>query len=264
MPPGQPQAPPPSDALAGEIKRGLSVERFNAYQSDANESALTTLGTYAWNVALCEAIYPVLHVCEVAVRNAVNDALRHEYENGGFGRPHRVAGATCWIDDGTVVLTREHADRVRKVKRRLKGQLGRKNQKYTPGRLVAALNFGFWVYIFDSTYGYKSPKRPGLWPRLLAKVFPHLNKAARRKEVQGRLNDIRRLRNRVFHHEPIWRLQNLNATYEEVFEVISWVSPELAKSVRRLDRFGAVHSSCTRRYLRRSLFRVSNGQPPTL
>lgn len=155
------------------------------------------------------------------------------------------------------MLTAEHAERVAAAKRKLLDRLKGSRVPLTPGRLVAEMSFGFWTYLFDSDYGYVSPKTPGLWPRLLNDVFPNLpdpqTVPRRRRDFAVRLAAIVRLRNRAFHHEPLWKDSDLDQKHAMVVETISWMNPAVARALQELDRFGWVWQESTVRYLRRTI-----------
>ena len=48
-----------------------------------------------------------------------------------------------------------------------------------------------------------------------------------RKEIHRPLDHLRLLRNRIAHHEPIFR-RHIEADYETLLRVIGWMSPETA------------------------------------
>lgn len=57
--------------------------------------------------------------------------------------------------------------------------------------------------------------------------------------VFDHLQQIRELRNRGAHHEPIWD-RDLAATYDNLLEILGWMSPKMAKAVTTLDSFPQV------------------------
>jgi hypothetical protein len=239
-----------------DVHRALSNERLHEYRKTPSDPALQRLGLYAWNVALCESLYPALHLCEVTLRNSLFQVLRREFPVVAQGT--RV---TCWLDAGTRVLTSEHAERVKAAKQKLVDRLRGSRVPFTPGRLVAEMSFGFWTYLFDSSYGYVSPRTPGLWPRLLDDVFPNLPDSQhvprRRGDFAARFAEIVRLRNRAFHHEPLWKEADLDQKHAVVVETIEWMNPAVARALRELDRFGWVWQESTARYLRRTVREVA-------
>ncbi len=116
--------------------------------------------------------------------------------------------------------------------------LTRKRKPHDPDRIIAALNFGFWTSLLDRAYERQ------LWPRLLAQVFPSMPRTLRtRQRLASRFNQIRRLRNRVFHHEPIWHWRDLPQQPAEILEAIRWLEPALEELADLIERFATVHTT---------------------
>jgi len=130
-----------------------------------------------------------------------------------------------------------------------KRDIARAGKQVVPGRVVAALRFGFWTSILDRAYGNAiwTPNNPAV---LVQQAFPfappHFQVRAR---AHDRFNTIRQLRNRVFHYEPIWRgivLQNnrsvsLLDVHTDILDAIGWVSPTLQATTVAFDRFPNVY-----------------------
>jgi hypothetical protein len=90
-----------------------------------------------------------------------------------------------------------------------------KGGRITPGRMVAELKFAFWVGLLGPHYDAT------LWRKCIFRSFPSSGGRAR-KTVHGRFNAIRRFRNRIAHHEPVFHLQPIQR-HQEVIEAISWM-----------------------------------------
>ncbi len=67
------------------------------------------------------------------------------------------------------------------------------------------------------------------------------NRIRTRKKLSQRFNRIRNLRNRVFHHEPIWYWQDLAQQHEDILEAIAWIEPAMRDLACAIDRFPGVH-----------------------
>jgi hypothetical protein len=89
---------------------------------------------------------------------------------------------------------------------------------------------------------------PRLWPRGLPLVFPFKWPPGSRKVVPDhtdremvfdRLHQVRGLRNRIAHHEPIWD-RDLGPRYDEILEILGWMSPRMVAAVSTLDTFPQV------------------------
>ena len=181
------------------------------------------VATYFWNLALSEALYPTLQSLEVAVRNAIHATATRAY------------GTDLWFDRSGLLLPRE-----RNAIAEARLELTQHRKPLNAGRIVAALSFGFWTSVLSRPY-----ERP-IWHAnrlaLLRAAFPH---APRRFQNRGaiwdRCNEIRRLRNRIMHAEPVWNRASLQQEQNDILEAVGWISPELHDTIGRFDRFPAVY-----------------------
>jgi hypothetical protein len=209
----------PPDLLSA-LRRTLSSDRIDAYRRQASDTDLDLLERYFWNMALSEALYPPLQALEVALRNNLHSAASLLY------------GTSDWLTQRPPVLHVTEQDQVTAAV----GTLRRNAKPVTPGRIVAELKFGFWTSLLDRRYERR------LWPRLLPAVFPNLPRRRRtRRTVSVRTSELRRLRNRVFHHEPIWHWSNLAQQHGDLLEAIRWLDTAMADTTVLFDRFRTVH-----------------------
>ena len=143
------------------------------------------------NMALSESLYPTLQFSEIALCNAVHRELSARCgTDGWFGSPG--AGLTPWQQDKVAEA---------------KATLRRSRKPLTPGRIVAELTFGFWTGFFNNAHA-----RTGIGAFLSRSAFPHAPVVEQyRARLDRRWQDIRDLRNRVFHHERILHWRDLDA-----------------------------------------------------
>lgn len=186
-----------------------------------SDTDLDLLERYFWNMALSEALYPSLHALEVALRNNIHDGATQLY------------GTLDWLTLQPPILVVSEQDKVTAVLGKLGGSPG---TPITAGKIVAELTFGFWTSLLDKRYQHR------LWPLLLRDVFPNMPRRLRTRHTASvRMSEIRRLRNRVFHHEPIWHWQNLRKQHEDLVEAIGWLDRAMIDTITLFDRFPAVY-----------------------
>ena len=102
---------------------------------------------------------------------------------------------------------------------------------------MAELHFGFWRHLFYARY------EKILWRPIIKDVFPHAPKSMRTRSALGpRIHEAKELRNRVFHHEPIWHWHDLVAQHHRILETVGWISPPFAELAALSDRFDDVHT----------------------
>jgi len=199
------------------IRQSLSPARLASYGVDGDDE-ITKITNYVWNLRLSEALYPGLHAAEVSLRNSI-----HEHVSSLHGPMWFYVHGL--LEPGQL---KQFANAVAFV-------AGKKPRRdVTDGRLVAELNFGFWVSLLSGRYDQR------LWaPRsyeLLDSVFPNRDKHLRH-EIGARFALIEDLRNRVFHHEPIWRCASLAQEYADIREAIRWINPGLSEALLDDARF---------------------------
>lgn len=207
---------------------GLSAERFQKY-AKGDEGLLPPLARYLWNVRLSEALYPTLNCVEIGIRNSVHRSFSAEY-------------GPLWFDTPDLLLKSE-TESVEAAKK----TLSKARKPLTPEGVVAELSFGFWTQLMSKRHMSRNPSdakdylKP--WPRLLRQTFPHVPKQElTRNKLEDPLNDIRKLRNRISHHEPIWHQSQLKSTYDEAKRLCVWLTPAMADVMNTIDRFPEVYA----------------------
>ena len=208
------------ERFAEQLRNVLSIERLQAYSDKLSQDGNKYLFChYTWNIALSESLYPTLQAIEVTLRNVLHNKIQEH------------AGQDDWFHKAGILRRREQ-DAVRKAEETLR----QKRKPLEPGRILAELSFGFWTSLFDSRY------EQVLWPVLIKNVFPNMPRKIRtRKTLSRRFNRIRNLRNRIFHHEPVWYWQDLSGHHKEILEAISWIEPSMEQLVTAIDRFPLVY-----------------------
>lgn len=139
-----------------------------------------------------------------------------------------------WLDENSRWLLQKERDDIATAKSNLR----RMNKPATQAQLVAELSLGFWTGLLRGDY------EQNLWPRLVVHTFPEFPANRRpRQALAKRFTDIRHLRNRVFHHEPIWNRSALNAEYEALIEAIGWLNPAMRRVTQACETFSSTYNS---------------------
>lgn len=235
------------DAFYTAVEAALSTHRLRlGFQDRAGDTTGVLLARHLRNLALSEALYPVLQTLELALRNSVDRTLDVAFPESTFGMP--------WLSASSMVLTERDRQEVANVE----AYLHKSRKDVTRHRIVAGLSLGFWTGLFTRKYETSNLSSyvptPGvqtaLWPRHLQSAFPHLPKRfLTRRHVYGMLAPLANLRNAIFHHRPIWN-EKLNALHVSATEVIGWISPEVQQLTLHVDRFPAVYQRGEEAYRR--------------
>lgn len=196
----------------------MSKERWATYQKLGSEYGLSASELYVRNLTYSKELYVILGGLEVILRNAFQEQLsRH------FGKPD-------WMSDLTL-LRRSHKEQVGKAIDKL---VQNKSGQYVLPDLIAELSFGFWTHLLDAPYEQE------LWAPALRKCFPHKFGRPVRKDIESRLKNLLRLRNKIAHLEPIIRYESqLIQAYQNAYDIISWICPKTATWFDEANQFRA-------------------------
>ncbi|NNM59702.1 MAG: hypothetical protein HKM04_07790 [Legionellales bacterium] len=205
------------------LVQSISYERLSVYGYQANHldsQNVAALARYLWNIALSESFYPSIQLCEITLRNQLYAQVAQKFND------------LDWLNNSAILVN--HRDREDVEAIRL--SLLKRNRDASAHRIIPELSFGFWSGLLHKRY------EGVLWPWLLKPCFPYLAKRNRTQSyVFQRLNDIRQLRNRIFHHEKIGHLTNLLDIHQEICDVIAWMAPDMLPYLQSIDRFDAVY-----------------------
>jgi len=194
---------------SNSIKASLSAARIGTYENLLGglagiQQTEKALRLYMWNAQISSAFFLPLHFCEVIMRNAVSDVIEKVYGERwpwsiGFERslPIPVHGYKPKDD---LINARRHQP--------------------TTGKVIAELKFVFWQKLLTGRFDTR------LWNNHIFTAFPYaaatgLNATQLRQDLYNGLETVRKLRNRIAHHEPIIS-RNLDDDFSTIRIIISY------------------------------------------
>ncbi|HWU11464.1 MAG TPA: hypothetical protein VN520_34775 [Streptomyces sp.] len=208
-----------ADAWPDWMERTFSQPRMEPYL-DACDGDVSQAGRlYWWNVEVCAALYGPLHCLELALRNALHGTLTDHY------------GRADWWE--AAPLNAQGLRLVAKARSKCAGRQGSGRRSVEADDVVAELSFGFWAALLSGGSGYDRK----FWVPVTHKAFPHY--AGRRDALYDALWSLVLLRNRVMHHEPVHK-RHLAADHAKIYRLLGYLSHDLVREVRTMDRFAAV------------------------
>lgn len=209
-----------NQAINNAIAISLSRDRLNKYLIASGSDLDLAISLYERNTRLAEAFYTPLQALEISFRNHINDAMM-----GAYGED--------WLSSGVVPLRPHSLKSIGAAEQSLK----QANAPISQPALVAELSFGFWVALLGPRYD------ASIWRQACYRAFRLPNgKRLSRSVVHGRANALRRFRNRVAHHEPIFA-NDLKEVHEEAMEAIGWMCGMTEQWARHHSRFIEVHDA---------------------
>jgi hypothetical protein len=198
-------------AMIDDIRAVLSAARLGRYEAAAGVTAPDdprAVELYAWHAQVSAALLAPLHICEVVVRNAVSEALEARY---GARWPWASG-----FEQSLPPIAKHSRDY-----QPLLDVLNTRRNAQTTGKVIPELKFVFWQKMFTARHDTR------LWTPHLRKVFPNLDQTQSiqdlRKRIYADLDQLRALRNRVAHHEPIF-MRDLAADLQKMEELVAFRS----------------------------------------
>lgn len=218
----------------------ISSDRLNSYRNYFNlTSDEECLGLYLWNDALSASFFKLISIFEVALRNSIHRELSHQFN------AHRQQGHVFdndWYEylitqnqlkPKTVKLIRNVTHLPSRGRRRT--QPVPKNPVPTPGKVIAAQSFGFWGFLInDTSLNGSIDWQSALFNGLKGHFALHSTYWSQNAldDFLMRLSQVNELRNRIAHHEPIWKFTQIrhHRTNQEIYPAAS--TPE--ESIQRM------------------------------
>jgi hypothetical protein len=198
------------------LERTISPDRLAYYLAESDGDLEAAIRLYELNARLSAGFYGPLQGLEVVVRNAIDEQFTAAFGND-------------WTNLQTIRLQAQQEDDVRAAIAEASDQDGVMVEP-THADVIAELKFGFWV-------GVLGPRNEvEIWRKALWRAFPQRPKGTERKIVQGALNSIRRLRNRIAHHRRILH-RDLVKDHATILEVAGWVCPITRDWIASLSTF---------------------------
>ena len=210
-----------------------SNARVSRYVKAANGDKRKAQKMYYANARIAQSFQPLLSFFEVVLRNQLHYAIAAH-----FGDVQWIINQkTGFMSDSSLTHKAKKTGKVvvndflkREVERSEHTLLGKK-RNVTAGRVIAELNLGFWNSLYE-TYHY------ALLKGVPCQIFKNLPVGYGRKEVNTMIQEIRMLRNRVSHNEPlcfsnkVFDMTYVKEMYAKINDFLSWINPEIMVSLR--------------------------------
>ncbi|MEX0166989.1 Abi family protein [Pseudomonas brassicacearum] len=237
--------------------QALSYARLSNYRSFFGVSDdAQVLGLYEWNEDVSAVLFRTLSRIEIVLRNRFHGAMSQRYGIVGS------AGSKDWYLH--VALNPLSSKKIGKITHHRRGKhIQPKVPAPTPDDVISRLTLGFWPHLLDLERDVHH--RLVDWGPILIDVLPghrqrqaaYWAKLKHRDALFARLDLCNELRNRIAHHEPVWKLGplmeegryrtakplaieaaapstpiemlvRLQLIYGRLTELLQWLSPDIA------------------------------------
>lgn len=166
----------------------FSENRLKSYNFNCDDNAIV-LERYLYNIEVSKALYPLLSILEISLRNRINKAIERVIQADWLLK--ELQYQNILLDNEYKKLLDAHKKLINK---------GYKN--IGKDDLIAELSLGFWVHLCTKRY------KTALWHkqdffRTVFADYPNFSEFDKLRKVFPILQIMLKLRNRVFHHEII-------------------------------------------------------------
>lgn len=254
-------------AAALSVPRLSSYKRFFGVITDAD-----AYGMHRWNEALSGLLFKCVSLTEIVMRNRIHEVFSTYYGTVGW------AGSRDWYSH--LQLSGISQDSIRGVthnKNRHTGVWTPKTPAPSPDDVISSQTFGFWANLFEVSQDIGGSSIS--WPVLFPKIFqghrqtsPSFWGQGQRDVVLARIKTCNAVRNRIAHHEPLWKwgvlmeekmhrrgaaspvavapapatpqeaMDRLTLMHDRVVELFGWLSPALKSAYLNTEAYAQFKS----------------------
>lgn len=211
-----------------ELKKFIptySLDRIESFIYSSDDTIDDIIERYQDNIKISQALYPELATLEVILRNSINAALcKHISET--------------WLEDeiaNNTLLEENDYNLLISAYNTTKKECLSSKKELTSGRVIANLNFGFWTNLCMKKYNSK------IWNKIYFFKGIFVNYPSKTQAIgviSQKLYAIRKLRNRVFHYEQIFRYPKKTLKlYNEILELLSYLPKDNLDVVQDTSSF---------------------------
>lgn len=208
-----------------ELEKMISEPRLSRYLNACGESKGRAQKLYKANLHIAQAFYPVLNIFEVILRNAINDRLKNH-----LNRNWIINETRGFMNDPSLAPKYYLREQINASKRKIRSRRTRVNTN----NIVAEQTLGFWISMFED-YHHR------LLGGVLLSCFPHKPRRVNRNTLHQKMKRVNKLRNRVYHNEPICFDNNsidfskVEQARTDVLELLSWIGVSAEKYCLEYD-----------------------------
>lgn len=247
----------------------ITIKRLNSYKVTFNtQNDIELVGAYLWNAHVCSALSPLLSATEVALRNAIDSALRSSQLDNFWWRKNKLHFKSFNPNQPNKKLPYEvnairdnFSKATERVKQDKKKRYNIRNPTPEHQEIIANTEFSTWEFILSKEFMGPSL----IWPRHLGTVFKGEWNTTKTKELLSNTKDlvktVREFRNRVSHHEPVWKkygvatgedaIAHLHEKIDKILQLLALVSPEKKRLLEKNKVVERAYRACSLSELKR-------------
>ncbi len=200
------------------FEMAISAKRLARFVAACNGNQRKALLLYKTNIRASQALFSVLSIFEIVLRNEIDTHYRKRFALQNNGNDEWLLAETQNRGFLNSIYCQNSVKKISETINELN-----KQKKYTHDKTVAELTFGFWRFMFAGRQFQAGGST-------LLTILKNRPKGVNHTDVYNRLTEINDIRNRIAHHEPIcFGIGNtissnyLSRKYLLIIEVLDWL-----------------------------------------
>jgi hypothetical protein len=205
------------------FEQTISKPRLDSYRGYFRANLGEAIGLYMWNTEVASKLGVLISYFEIALRNNTHQTMSSFYSHGSHTSCH-------WYDVIVAQLKPATREKIAAVRG--------KSHSPSPDEIVSRVTFGFWPAILSSLdKRYHVQLLAGIFPGHPLSVTPQSWAVkATRVQALAHIYEINDLRNRLAHHEPLWKFAAIKDSSVAPARIMVPASQSQADTLARFQR----------------------------
>ena len=215
-----------------KVVRLYSNSRVAKYYRATNRNKNKAVMLYFANMKIAQAFHPLLSSFEVILRNQLHYALARHFFDGNW----IINQKTGFMIAPSLTYTNKRTkkkvtnDYILKEVLKAEKKIVDRGVRVTSGRVIAEQTLGFWNSFYEAHHY-------ALLAGVPCQIFKKLPSGYGRKEINDIIAQVRELRNRINHNEPICFVNRkcdfsyVKSMYAIISDFLTWIDPEIMPSL---------------------------------
>ena len=214
--------------------------RFAPYLRETHGDVEHARELYLWAADLAGALFSTIAFVEVGLRNSMDRKLRawNDQQGVDYGEDWALRkGAAPLLYDLVTHKSLASAQNFASEQSRLRPKTHpRRLATVTHDDVVSHFMFGTWVYLIKPRVWNQPQQCQQLWQECLSHAFPYADPSdAGRQRLADQLDRVRKLRNRVAHHENLLYV-DVRKRLRDMLGIRALVDPQLPDLAMQSNR----------------------------
>lgn len=218
-------------------RKTISIERLKSFALH-NKNVITFKDLkeyYIANIMISQVFYPILSTIEITLRNAIDATFKNLLGDNWLEQEYQHNN----------ILHKKDYDKFKIAYEKIKDKY---KSKFTTGKVIAELHFGFWTTLCSKSYNDRIWTKKGFFKGVFEN-YPE-SKQQQIHQISFKLDKIRRFRNRVFHYEPIIRDDyDIKFMYLLIEEILCYLPQDDFDIITNSSEFEKVYKDVSSHFL---------------